>query len=93
MTVTLKTKSEIIVPKSIRRQAGIRPGDRLEFTVSGSVINIRPRLSPDETQDECEIRDPRIRAAIRASHEEFVAGKTRPAKDFFRDRAVRAKKS
>jgi AbrB family looped-hinge helix DNA binding protein len=56
MTVTLKPKTEITVPRSIRRKAGIKPGDRVEFTVSGSVINIVPKLpyaedtfSPDET--------------------------------------------
>jgi AbrB family looped-hinge helix DNA binding protein len=45
MIVTLKPKSEITIPKSIRRQAGINPGDRVEFSVSGSVITIRPKLS------------------------------------------------
>ena len=34
MTVTLKPKTEIIVPKSILRKAGIKPGDRVEFRVS-----------------------------------------------------------
>ena len=79
MTVTLKPKTEITVPKSIRRKAGIKPGDRVEFSVSGRVINIIPKLSADELQDEREIRDPKIRAAIRKGHEEFLAGKTRPA--------------
>jgi AbrB family looped-hinge helix DNA binding protein len=92
MTVTLKPKTEITVPRSIRRQAGIKPGDRVEFSVSGRVINISPKLSLDEQQDERDIRDPKIRAAIRASHREFLAGKGRPAKELFADRAARAKK-
>lgn len=92
MTVILKPKNEITVPKSIRRQAGIKPGDRVEFSVSGGVINIRPKLSPDEAQDEREIHDPKIRAAIQASHAEFVAGKSRPATEFLASRATRAKK-
>ena len=79
MTVTLKPKTEITVPKSIRRKAGIKPGDRVEFSVTGRVINIIPKLSSDELQDEQEIRDPKIRRAIRKSHEEFLAGKSRPA--------------
>ncbi len=82
MTVILKPKTEITVPKSIRRQAGIKPGDRVEFSVSGRVINISPKLSPDEQQDERDIRDPKIRETIRASHDEFVAGKSRPAEEF-----------
>ena len=44
MTVTLKPKTEITAPKSIRRKAGIKTGDQVEFTVSGSVINIIPKL-------------------------------------------------
>lgn len=60
--------------------------------MSGSVINIRPKLSPDEAQDEREIRDPKIRAAIQASHAEFVAGKSRLATEFLASRATRAKK-
>ncbi len=92
MTVTLKTKAEITVPKSIRRKAGIKPGDRVEFSVSGRVINITPKLSPDELQDAREIRDPKIRAAIREGYQEFLAGKTRPIGEFLADRAKRGQK-
>src|ERR1700730_15714154 len=89
MTVTLKPKTEITVPKSIRRKAGIKPGDQFEFSVSGRVINIVPKLSPDELQDEREIRDPKVRAAIRKSYQEFLAGKSRPIQDLFAARAAR----
>ncbi len=40
MTVIVKNAGELVVPRSIRRQAGIKSGDRLEFRVSGGVINI-----------------------------------------------------
>ncbi len=92
MTVTLKPKSEITVPRSVRRKAGIKPGDRVEFSVSGRVINITPTVSPDELQDEQEIRDPKIRAAIRQGYQEFLAGKTRPIAEFFAGRASRGPK-
>src|SRR5690349_704146 len=92
MTVTLKPKTEITVPKSIRRKAGIKPGDRFEFTVTGRVINIIPKLSPDELQDEREIRDPKIRAAIQEGYKEFLAGKTRPIEEFFTERDARSAK-
>ena len=92
MTVTLKPKTEITVPKSIRRKAGIKTGDKFEFSVSGRVINIVPKLSPDELQDEQEIRDPKIRAAIRHGYQEFLAGKTRPIGEFFAGRAAPKKK-
>ena len=44
MTVTVKNKTELVVPQSVRRRAGIKPGDRLEFKVSGGIINIIPKL-------------------------------------------------
>ena len=44
MTVVVKNKSALIVPPSVRRQAGIKAGDRLEFKVSGGVITILPKL-------------------------------------------------
>jgi AbrB family looped-hinge helix DNA binding protein len=40
MTVTLKPKSEIIVPKSIRCKAEIKPGDKMEFSVSSALSRI-----------------------------------------------------
>ena len=43
MTVILKPKTEITVPKSVRRKAGMKPGDRLEFRVSGRTITIVPK--------------------------------------------------
>ena len=92
MTVTLKPKTEITVPKSIRRKAGMKPGDQVEFSVSGRVINITPKLSADELQDAREIRDPKVRAAMRQGYEEFLAGKTRPMAEFLADRTKRSAK-
>jgi AbrB family looped-hinge helix DNA binding protein len=89
MTVTLKSKTEITVPKSIRRKAGLKPGDRVEFKVSGKTITIVPKLTADEIQDEREIRDPKVRALIRKSYEDFLAGKSRPIQELFVERAAR----
>lgn len=44
MTVVVKAKMDLIVPPSVRRRAGIKAGDQLEFKVSGGVISIVPRL-------------------------------------------------
>src|SRR5947207_12214174 len=45
MTVTVKNNATaLVVPSSIRRRAGIKPGDELEFKVSGGIINIIPKL-------------------------------------------------
>jgi bifunctional DNA-binding transcriptional regulator/antitoxin component of YhaV-PrlF toxin-antitoxin module len=51
MTVVVRSKTELIVPRSVRRKAGIRAGDRVEFRVSGGVINIIPELP--SADDEC----------------------------------------
>jgi AbrB family looped-hinge helix DNA binding protein len=40
VTTVVKKKTPIVVPESLRRRAGIKPGDRLEFKVSGGTINI-----------------------------------------------------
>lgn len=88
MTVTLKTKTEITVPRSIRLKAGIKPGEQVEFSVSGRTINITPKLSEDEIRDEREIRDPKVRRAIREGFQEFLAGKTRPIEELFAERAA-----
>jgi bifunctional DNA-binding transcriptional regulator/antitoxin component of YhaV-PrlF toxin-antitoxin module len=90
MAVTLKPKTEITVPRSVRRKAGFKLGDQVEFKVSDRAITIVPRLTPDEIQDEREIRDPKIRAAIRKSYEEVLAGKGRPIQELFAERASRA---
>jgi AbrB family looped-hinge helix DNA binding protein len=81
MTVTLKPQTEITVPKSIRRKAGIKPGDRVEFSVSGRVINIRPKLSPDELADYLELRDPKACRAIQESNADIAAGRVKPAEE------------
>jgi bifunctional DNA-binding transcriptional regulator/antitoxin component of YhaV-PrlF toxin-antitoxin module len=46
MTVTVKnkTKTPLVVPASVRRKAGHRNGEDLEFRVSGRVITILPKL-------------------------------------------------
>ncbi len=48
MTVTLKNKEPLVVPDAVRRKAGLRSGDRIEFKVSGRVINIVPKQSATE---------------------------------------------
>ena len=43
MTVTLKSKSPLTVPDQVRRRAGLKSGDKVEFKVSGGVITILPK--------------------------------------------------
>ena len=66
MTVLVKFKDELVVPRSVRRRAGIKPGDRVEFKVSGGIINIIPELprADDEyTPAERRIIDARLTEA------------------------------
>jgi bifunctional DNA-binding transcriptional regulator/antitoxin component of YhaV-PrlF toxin-antitoxin module len=44
MTVTVKNKTPLVVPPAVRRQAGLKSGDKLEFKVSGGVITILQKL-------------------------------------------------
>jgi bifunctional DNA-binding transcriptional regulator/antitoxin component of YhaV-PrlF toxin-antitoxin module len=46
MTVTVKnqTRTPLVVPPSVRRKAGHKNGQHLEFRVSGGVITILPKL-------------------------------------------------
>lgn len=78
------------MPKNIRRK--VKPGDQVEFSVSGRVINITPKLSPDELQDEREIRDPKVREHIRKSNADYLAGRSRPAKNFLSELRAEAPK-
>jgi len=44
MTTVVQSKKPIVVPDALRRRAGIKAGDRLEFKVSGGIISIIPEL-------------------------------------------------
>ena len=65
MTVTVKnkTKTPLVVPPSVRRRAGHKNGQDLEFRVSGGVITILPKLpaADDEyTPEQRRIIDARL---------------------------------
>ena len=50
----LSSKSQIVLPASIRRKLGIKPGDKLEISANNNVISIRkaPCSAVDEL-DSC----------------------------------------
>jgi hypothetical protein len=50
------------------------------------------KLSPEELQDEREIRDPKIRSLIRDGYQDFLSGKTRPIEQLFAARNSPARK-
>ncbi len=43
MTVTLKNKIPLVVPDRVRREAGFKIGDRVEFKVSRGAVTILPK--------------------------------------------------
>ncbi len=66
MGVVVSTKSELVVPRSVRRRAGLKSGQKVEFKVSGGVINIVPKLpvADDEyTPAQRRMIDARLRKA------------------------------
>jgi bifunctional DNA-binding transcriptional regulator/antitoxin component of YhaV-PrlF toxin-antitoxin module len=66
MGVIIPTKSELVVPRSVRRRAGFKSGQRVEFRVSGGVISIVPELpaADDEyTPAQRRVVDGRLRQA------------------------------
>jgi AbrB family looped-hinge helix DNA binding protein len=77
MTVVVTSKDELIVPRSVRRKAGIKTGDRVEFKVSGGVINIVPKLpsADDEyTPTQRKIVDARLKLSLEAVKKGRTAG-------------------
>jgi antitoxin component of MazEF toxin-antitoxin module len=66
MTVLVKNRSGLSVPPAITKKAGIKIGDRVEFRVSGGIINIIPELptADDEyTPAQRRVIDARLRQA------------------------------
>ena len=61
MTVTVKNKTPLVVPPAVRRRAGLKRGQELEFKVSGGVITILPKPPDDEyTPDQRRVIDARL---------------------------------
>src|SRR6266702_252063 len=63
MIVTVKKSADLVVPSNVRRRAGIRDGDRVEFKVSSGVIIIVPKkpVADDEyTPDQRRVVDAQL---------------------------------
>lgn len=84
MSVTLKPKTEITVPKNIRRRAGFKPGEQVEFKVSDRTITIIPKRTSEEREDDLEAEDPGVHEAIRESNADIAAGRIKPAEELLR---------
>jgi len=51
MTVLVKNKPGLRVPQAIQKEAGIRPGDLIEFTAAKGTITIRTARLANESRD------------------------------------------
>lgn len=68
-TATLSNDYQIALPKDVRDELHLRPGQEFELVSSGSIIQLIPKLSIDE-----------LKAAIAAG---IASGKGRPADEVF----------
>jgi bifunctional DNA-binding transcriptional regulator/antitoxin component of YhaV-PrlF toxin-antitoxin module len=103
MTVTVKNKMPLVVPPSVRRQAGLKNGDKLEFKVSGQVITILPKAAAEYeyTPEQRRIVDAQLAEGLAdvkagrilgpfATHKEFIASLHKEAKKLNRKKTKSA---
>ncbi len=77
MTVAVKNdnKTPLVVPLSLRRKAGFRSGQELEFSASGGVITLAPKKGKaDEEYTPAERRA--VDRGIAISEKQYAAGKS-----------------
>ncbi len=58
METTVTEKGEIIVPMSLSRRLGMKPGDRLNADIKDANIILSPQHEPRQTQKSRIITDP-----------------------------------
>ena len=104
MTVTVKSKEPLVVPLTVRRRAGLKVGQELEFKVSGGVITILPKppRSGDEyTPAQRRIIDAQIAGGMAdvaagrvhgpfSTHQEFIASLHQEARKLSRKKTKRS---
>ena len=72
MTVTVRNKTPLTVPDQVRRRAGFKAGDRLEFKVSRGAVTI---VSCEQDDDYTPAERRAIDRAIAQSEKEYREGK------------------
>ncbi len=104
MTVTVKNKTPLVVLPAVRRQAGLKSGQQIEFKVSGGVISIRPKLpaADDEyTPEQRRIADAQLAEGLTdvkagrvhgpfSTHKEFIASLHTEARKLSRRKTKRS---
>src|ERR1700685_628075 len=103
MTVIVKSRIPLVGPPSIRRRAGLKSGQMLDFKVSGSVITIVPREAVAEEEYTPEQRravDAQLAPGLAdieagrvsgpfATHKEFIASLNLKARKLSRGKTKR----
>jgi bifunctional DNA-binding transcriptional regulator/antitoxin component of YhaV-PrlF toxin-antitoxin module len=75
MTAIVRNKTPLVVPLAVRRQAGLKSGQEIEFKVSGGVISIHPK--PSVADDEYTPEQRRIiNAQLAEGLADIKAGRT-----------------
>jgi bifunctional DNA-binding transcriptional regulator/antitoxin component of YhaV-PrlF toxin-antitoxin module len=99
MTVTVKNKTPLV-----RRQAGLKSGQKIEFKVSGGVISIHPKplaVDDENTPEQRRIVDAQLADGLAeiesgqghgpyATHKEFIASLHAEAKKLNRKKTKRS---
>jgi bifunctional DNA-binding transcriptional regulator/antitoxin component of YhaV-PrlF toxin-antitoxin module len=104
MTVTVKNRTPLVVPPAMRRKAGFKSGQEIEFRASGGVITIAPKLpkADDEYTPEqrriitaqlaeglADVKAGRVRGPF-ATHKEFIASLHEEARKLGRKKTKRS---
>ena len=76
MTVTVRNKTPLTVPDQVRRRAGFKPGDKVEFKVSGGMVTILPK--PALTNDSDATLTPSEARKVRHALKQVRDGQTVP---------------
>jgi hypothetical protein len=79
MTITVKNKTDLVVPPSLQRQAGIKSGDRLQFKVSPHTITITAVEPPTYKPTKAEL------VAIRKGEAQIARGECVTLTDLLHD--------
>jgi bifunctional DNA-binding transcriptional regulator/antitoxin component of YhaV-PrlF toxin-antitoxin module len=76
MTVTLKSKTPLVVPNRVRSDAGFKNGDQVEFKVSRGAVTILPKTPV--TKDADDTLTPSEAKLVRRGEAQLKRGKSKP---------------
>jgi len=75
MTVTRKNRKPLVVPDRVRREAGFKNGDQVEFKVSRGAVTILPKPPVMDSNDTLTPDEARI---VRRGEAQLKRGKSKP---------------